>query len=112
MRRKASTGSSLLPADEIRRRAPRKGKWARVADRPAHLDLLKGLVTLEGSWGYYEYDWVARPGDFVYELPGSAHTLYSDDPNGMKALFWINGPIEFYKDDGTFDEIYDRYFEA
>ena len=41
-------------------------------------------------------DWTARPGDFVYELPGAAHTLYSDDPNGMKALFWINGPIEFY----------------
>ncbi|CAN7554860.1 2,4'-dihydroxyacetophenone dioxygenase family protein [Pararhizobium sp. LjRoot255] len=59
-------------------------------------------VTLEGSWGYYEYDWTARPGDFVYELPGSAHTLYSDDPNGMKALFWINGPIEFYDDDAKF----------
>jgi quercetin dioxygenase-like cupin family protein len=60
-------------------------------------------ITLEGSWGYYEYDWTARPGDFVYELPGSAHTLYSDDPNGMKALFWINGPIEFYDDNGKFD---------
>ncbi|MAS07248.1 MAG: tRNA modification GTPase [Ahrensia sp.] len=60
-------------------------------------------ITLEGSWAYYEYDWVARPGDFVYELPGAAHTLYSDDPDGMKALFWINGPIEFYDDDGKFD---------
>lgn len=60
-------------------------------------------ITLEGSWGYYEYDWTARPGDFVYELPGTAHTLYSDDPNGMKALFWINGPIEFFDEDGKFD---------
>ncbi len=60
-------------------------------------------VTLEGSWGYYEYDWTAKPGDFVYELPGSAHTLYSDDPKGMKALFSINGPIEFYDEDGQFD---------
>jgi hypothetical protein len=67
-------------------------------------------VTLEGSWGYYEYDWIARPGDFVYELPGAAHTLYSDDPNGMKALFWINGPIEFYKDDGSFDETFDCFW--
>lgn len=57
-------------------------------------------ITLEGSWAYYEYDWIARPGDFVYELPGADHTLYSDDPNGMKALFWINGPIEFFDDNG------------
>ena len=60
-------------------------------------------ITLEGSWGYHEYSWTARPGDFVYELPGAAHTLYSDDPKGMKALFWINGPIEFYTDQGAFD---------
>ncbi|MDB5524926.1 MAG: tRNA modification GTPase [Rhizobium sp.] len=59
-------------------------------------------VTLEGSWAYYEYDWTAKPGDFVYELPGAAHTLYSDDPNGMKALFWINGPIEFYDDNAKY----------
>ena len=36
-------------------------------------------------------------------MPGAAHTLYSDDPDGMKALFWINGPIEFYDDNGKFD---------
>jgi 2,4'-dihydroxyacetophenone dioxygenase len=67
-------------------------------------------VTLEGSWGYYEYDWTARPGDFVYEMPGTAHTLYSDDPNGMKALFWINGPIEFYTDEGEFDATFDVFW--
>lgn len=38
-------------------------------------------VTLEGTWGYYEYDWVAKPGSFVFETPGTAHTLYSDDPD-------------------------------
>ncbi|WP_372835080.1 2,4'-dihydroxyacetophenone dioxygenase family protein [Puniceibacterium confluentis] len=78
-------------------------------------------ITLEGSWGYYEYDWVARPGDFVYELPGTAHTLYSDDPNGMKAMFWLNGPIDFYDDAGKFEftadvfwfiEHYTKYCEA
>jgi len=60
-------------------------------------------ITLEGSWGYYEYDWVARPGDFIYELPGTAHTLYSDDPNGMKALFWLSGAVEFFDDHGNYD---------
>ncbi|WP_186393343.1 MULTISPECIES: 2,4'-dihydroxyacetophenone dioxygenase family protein [unclassified Pannonibacter] len=60
-------------------------------------------LTLEGSFAYYEYSWVARPGDFIYELPGTDHTLYSDDPNGVKAIFWINGPIEFYDDKGQYD---------
>jgi 2,4'-dihydroxyacetophenone dioxygenase len=67
-------------------------------------------VTLEGSWAYYEYDWVARPGSFVYEMPGAAHTLYSDDPNGMKALFWINGAIDFFDDDGKFAETVDVFW--
>jgi quercetin dioxygenase-like cupin family protein len=64
---------------------------------------LVSAVTLEGSWGYYEYDWTARPGDFIYELPGTAHTLYSDDPNGMKALFWLSGAVEFFDDNGKYD---------
>lgn len=67
-------------------------------------------VTLEGSWGYYEYDWVARPGSFVYETPGTAHTLYSDDPQGMKALFWIHGPIEFFDEQGQHTETTDVFW--
>jgi 2,4'-dihydroxyacetophenone dioxygenase len=67
-------------------------------------------VTLEGSWGYYEYDWVARPGSFVYEMPGTAHTLYSDDPNGMKAMFWLNGAIEFFDDAGKLTETVDVFW--
>jgi hypothetical protein len=67
-------------------------------------------VTLEGTWGYYEYDWIAKPGSYVYETPGTAHTLYSDDPNGMKALFWINGAIEFFDDQGVFTETVDVFW--
>jgi len=67
-------------------------------------------VTLEGSWGYYEYDWIARPGSYVYEHPGAAHTLYSDDPQGMKALFWIHGPIEFFDDNGVYTETTDVFW--
>jgi hypothetical protein len=58
-------------------------------------------ITLEGSWRYLEYDWVARPGCFVYETPGTAHTLVSDDPNGMKAMFWLQGALEFFDDKGV-----------
>lgn len=67
-------------------------------------------VTLEGSWGYYEYDWIATPGSFVHETPGTHHTLYSDDPNGMKAMFWLNGPIEFFDDQGTYLETVDVFW--
>ncbi len=67
-------------------------------------------ITLEGSWGYYEYDWVATPGSFVYETPGTAHTLYSDDPKGMKAMFWINGAIEFFDDAGQLTDTFDVFW--
>lgn len=67
-------------------------------------------ITLEGSWGYFEYDWVARPGDFIYELPGTAHTLYCDDPNGMKAMFWLNGAIEFFDDAGQLELTVDVFW--
>ena len=52
--------------------------------------------TLEGSWRYLEYDWVARPGSYVRESPGVTHTLVSDE--GMKTMFFLNGSLEFYDD--------------
>ena len=67
-------------------------------------------ITLEGSWRYLEYDWVARPGSFVYETPGTAHTLVSDDPNGMKAMFWLQGALEFFDDKGNFLETLDVFW--
>ncbi|ROO27631.1 tRNA modification GTPase [Salinisphaera orenii MK-B5] len=67
-------------------------------------------MTLEGSFRYLEYDWVARPGDFITELPGTAHTLVSDDPNGMKAVFWMNGTLEFYDDGGDLEQVFDVFW--
>ncbi|RBR12511.1 uncharacterized protein FIESC28_08635 [Fusarium coffeatum] len=32
-------------------------------------------VTMSGNWRYKEYDWVAGPGDYVVENPGTIHTL-------------------------------------
>src|SRR5262245_27448334 len=40
------------------------------------------MLCLEGSARYLEYDWVARPGDFITESPGETHTLVSDHPEG------------------------------
>ncbi len=31
--------------------------------------------TVTGTWRYLEYDWVATTGSYVYEPPGSVHTL-------------------------------------
>jgi hypothetical protein len=31
--------------------------------------------TVQGTWGYLEYDWVATTGSYVYEPAGSIHTL-------------------------------------
>jgi 2,4'-dihydroxyacetophenone dioxygenase len=66
--------------------------------------------TLEGSWRYLEYDWVARAGSYVQESPGAIHTLVSDDPNGMKAIFWLNGSIEFFDDNDNLIETLDVFW--
>ena len=65
---------------------------------------------LEGSWRYLEYDWVARPGSYVQESPGVIHTLVSDDPNGMKTFFWLNGSLEFYDEHDNLLETMDVFW--
>lgn len=64
--------------------------------------------TLEGSWRYLEYDWVAEAGAFVLESPGRSHTLVSD--HGMKTMFWLNGALEFLDDDDCIAEIVDVFW--
>jgi 2,4'-dihydroxyacetophenone dioxygenase len=66
--------------------------------------------TLEGSWRYLEYDWVARPGSYVRENPGVIHTLVSDDPNGMKTIFFLNGSLEFYDDNDVLLDTLDVFW--
>lgn len=68
------------------------------------------MVCLEGSARYLEYDWVAGPGDFIYETPGLVHTLVSDHPQGVKLFGWLEGPIEFFDDKGTFIETLDVWW--
>ena len=59
---------------------------------------------------YLEYDWVAGPGNFIYETPGLVHTLVSDHPNGVKLFGWLQGPLEFYDDNGNFVETVDVWW--
>lgn len=67
-------------------------------------------ICLEGSFRYLEYDWICRPGEFITEMPGAAHTLVTDDPNGMKALFWMQGANEFFDADGNHLETLDVFW--
>lgn len=67
--------------------------------RHQHQGPVMGWV-MEGSWYYKEYDWVATPGSIVSESPGGIHTLMTDE--GTKSLFMIQGPLEFFGDDGTY----------
>jgi len=65
-------------------------------------------ITLEGSWRYLEYDWVAKAGDYIRESPGRSHTLYSD--TGMKTLFTLNGAVEMLDDIGRVFEVLDVFW--
>ena len=64
--------------------------------------------TLEGSWRYLEYDWVATPGSYVQESPGAVHTLFSE--NGMKTMFVLNGSLDFVDDNDNLIETLDVFW--
>jgi hypothetical protein len=53
--------------------------------------------TLSGHWGYVEYDWTAKPGTFIYEPPGEAHTLVirKDSPEPAIIFFMIEGGLVY-----------------
>jgi len=64
--------------------------------------------TVEGSWRYLEYDWIARAGSYVQESPGAIHTLVSDE--GMKTIFWLNGALEFFDENNHLLETLDVFW--
>lgn len=67
-------------------------------------------IGLEGSFRYLEYDWVCRPGEFITETPGTAHTLVTGDPQGMKALFHMQGANAFFDAQGNHVETLDVWW--
>jgi 2,4'-dihydroxyacetophenone dioxygenase len=60
-------------------------------DRHYHTGPVTGYC-LEGSWKYRESSWVARPGTFVYERAGEAHTLQILGTETMVSFFHVMGP--------------------
>ena len=70
----------------------------------------RGVVTattIAGAWNYYEYDWVARPGDYVVETPGTVHTLHVTA--GTEIVFTVTGSLEFFNDDDSLASVWDCF---
>jgi hypothetical protein len=59
--------------------------------------------TIEGTWGYLEYDWSATAGDYIYEPSGSIHTLAVPADSAVPAViqFVIEKGLDFLDDDGN-----------
>ncbi len=72
------------------------------APRHRHLGEVHGY-TLSGRWLYEEYDWVAGPGDYIYEPAGSIHTLVvpEDNPGPTLVFFTVFQGLELFDPDGN-----------
>ncbi|GAA4879419.1 2,4'-dihydroxyacetophenone dioxygenase family protein [Actinomycetospora straminea] len=57
--------------------------------------------SISGKWSYAEHDWEATPGDFVYEVANSRHTLVADPAEDIVLFIYVEGPIHFLDGDGT-----------
>ncbi|KAH9883696.1 RmlC-like cupin domain-containing protein [Xylariomycetidae sp. FL2044] len=63
--------------------------------------------TVKGNWGYHEYDWTGKPGDYITEMPGTIHTLWMGEDS--EVMFNVVGSIEFFNDDDTLRETMDGF---
>lgn len=61
-----------------------------------HVGTVRGY-TLRGHWRYLEHDWIAKPGTFIYEPAGEAHTLVvtDDSPEPALILFMVEGGLVY-----------------
>jgi quercetin dioxygenase-like cupin family protein len=59
-----------------------------------HIGTVHGY-TMRGHWRYLEHDWIAKPGTYIYEPAGEAHTLMitEDSPEPMIAVFLVQGGL-------------------
>jgi 2,4'-dihydroxyacetophenone dioxygenase len=66
-----------------------------------HVGTVRGY-TIRGHWRYLEHDWIAKPGTFIYEPAGEAHTLVitEDSPEPALILFIVEGGL-VYLDKGV-----------
>jgi len=87
-----------------------------------HVGTVRGY-TMRGHWRYLEHDWVAKPGTFIYEPAGEAHTLVitKDSPEPALIMFVVeggliyldqpvNGAVAAYEDGFTMLEFTRKYY--
>jgi len=56
---------------------------------------------IRGRWRYFEHDWIAEEGSFVYEPPGEVHTLtVPEDCPEMITFFNISGAMIYLDEHG------------
>lgn len=59
---------------------------------------------------YYRYDWIARPGDYVVENPGTIHTLHMG--KDAEVIFTVSGSLEYFHDDDSLKNTMDLFSYA
>ncbi|MEY2520505.1 MAG: hypothetical protein QOF24_2264 [Verrucomicrobiota bacterium] len=87
-----------------------------------HVGTTRGY-TMRGHWRYLEHDWIAKPGTFIYEPAGEAHTLVITDDSPEAALILVivegsliyldkavNGSVAAYEDGFTLLELTRKYY--
>ena len=87
-----------------------------------HIGTVRGY-TMRGHWRYLEHDWIAKPGTFIYEPAGEAHTLVITDDSPEPALIFfaveggliyldkaVDGGFAAYEDGFTFLELARTYY--
>ena len=59
-----------------------------------HVGKVRGY-TMRGHWRFLEHDWIAKPGTFIYEPAGEAHTLVitDDSPEPALIFFVVEGSL-------------------
>lgn len=78
------------------------------------------VYTLSGSWYYEEHkkDWIAKPGDFIYEVANSTHAFQALPGDDVLMFIVLEGALEFLDEHGqtigvenakTFQERYVNY---
>jgi 2,4'-dihydroxyacetophenone dioxygenase len=59
------------------------------------------VYSVQGSWRYQEHDWIAKPGDFVYEVANSQHTFIAEPGDDVVVFVAVEGALEFLDEKGN-----------
>jgi 2,4'-dihydroxyacetophenone dioxygenase len=59
------------------------------------------VYTVRGSWRYLEHDWIARPGDIVYETAASLHKPVVVGDDEVETITITTGELLFVNDAGA-----------